>query len=460
MDFLLFAIALGFLLLAGYGAASLLTRCRQTPGLELLSLSVLCGAAVISLLSFGLGFFVSGRPLRWMVAVVAVVLAVVAIARRERAKTDRLIDRKWDWLMIGVLLIQCLLIAWVSVRLALGYDGLILWETKARLLFLNGGVMPLDYYRDSTKFFGTNYPLLLPLTEVWFYGWIGRQHQGLIKLVSPLFYLAGVGLLYVHAARLSGRRWCGFLSAALFFFTPCVALRVSAGEADFPLGVFYLAAVVYLLEYWRTNDSVALRLVAALVAVLPWVKQDGSILMLCLIGLAAIKAVTRRDWKAIGIVTAPGVLVWGGWELFLKFVHVSTATVFLPVTPHTLWSNLDRSPVIAQYVMREMTNWQSWSLLWFIPILLLLRLKDKELRSLTAISLITIYLPISLYAGIYIFSAWTPFTLHIEASLSRLMLQLSLAAALMIGLAIPNHSRQVASEQKREDDEVKILSQV
>ncbi len=438
MDIVLFAVALLIMLLAGFGAALLLTRGRMMNALEIMSLSVLCGAAIVSLASFWLGFLLSGPSLRWTVSGLAVGLGAVAIVKVRLSKIiSRPFDRNWDRLFLGLLLIQFLIVAWVSVRLALGYDGLMIWETKARLIFLNGGVMPIDNYRDASKFFHPHYPLLLPLTEAWFYGWIGHRNQGLIKLVSPLFYLAAMGLLCAGVARLGGRRWSGFLSAALFFFVPGVIIRVSAGEADFPLGVFYLAAVVYLLEYWRTGDIVALRLVGAMAAVLPWVKQDGAILMACVAGLALIEVARRKHWRAIWLLALPAALIWGGWRMFLKLADVSVTQEYLPVTPQTLWSNLDRSPIIAQFVAHEMMNWRAWSLLWVVPVILLLRLKNREWRSAVVVSLIAIYLPVSLYAAIYFFSAWAPFTLHMEASFSRLLLQLSLVSALMIGLMIP-----------------------
>src|SRR5262249_58581556 len=97
---------------------------------------------------------------------------------------------------------------------------------------------------------------------------------------------------------------------------------------------------------------------------------------------------------------------------------------------------------------------------WFVPLIFLLRLKDREWRSLGLVSLIAIYLPVSVYAAIYLFTSWDPFTLHMEASLSRLLLQLSLVAALMIGLAIPNYSgRVVSSQYGKEEEEGKCSSQ-
>ncbi len=442
MDFLLFAIALLLLLMAGCGAALLLIRSRRTNVLELLSLSVLCGSAVVSLLSFWMGLLISGPQLRWTVAIAALASGTLSVVAWQRRKVLWWpIDRRIDLLLAGLVLIQILTVTWISLRLPLGYDGLIVWELKARLIFLSGGVMPFSFYGDATKFFHPHYPLLLPLTEAWFYGWLGRREQGLLKLIFPLFYLAAAGMLYVGGARLTGQRWRGFLSAGLLFLIPSVLMRVSSGEADFPLGVFYLAAVVYLLEYWRTGETEVLPLVAGLSAILPWVKLEGTILWLCLVLLAGVKAAKQKDWRAFLLIVLPGAALLGGWYVFLKMVQASATKVYLPVTLGNLWANLGRGPVIAQSVVREMMNWRSWSLLWLAPLLALPLLKDKRCREPISALLGAVILPVVLYSSIYLFTAWNPFTLHIQASLSRLLTQLSPVVLLLLVMSIPGISR-------------------
>jgi hypothetical protein len=58
-------------------------------------------------------------------------------------------------------------------RLVLGWDGLHIWEFKARLAFDNGGTVPAAYFRDVSRMWShVDYPQYLPLTETWVYGWL------------------------------------------------------------------------------------------------------------------------------------------------------------------------------------------------------------------------------------------------------------------------------------------------
>ena len=245
MDYFLFALALVLLLAAGAGLTSLLAPGREQLGLpETAALSFLLGTAFISVVSFLTGFFVIGFPLRLIVSITAGGLGLLGIVRFRRTRSIRLtLPRGRDWLWIAILVIQSVIVLWVSIRLPLGYDGLFLWEAKARLIFAGGGGVPLDHFRASPlEVPYPNYPLLLPFTESWFYGFLGRPHQGWLKLVVPLFYLSAVCLL--ARSRLS--KSC--LPAVLLFFVPVVLIRATSGEADFPLAVFYLAASLFLLS--------------------------------------------------------------------------------------------------------------------------------------------------------------------------------------------------------------------
>src|SRR4030095_4018066 len=122
-----------------------------------------------------------------------------------------------DWLWITILVIQLLIVFWVSLRLSFAFDGIFLWEAKARLIFQAGGAMPAEYFRADPAYLPhPNYPLLLPYTENWFYEFLGRPHQGWLKLVLPLFYVSAIGLFL--------RRRC-YLPAILMFFVPVMMIR-------------------------------------------------------------------------------------------------------------------------------------------------------------------------------------------------------------------------------------------
>jgi hypothetical protein len=411
VELLLFALALLLLLVAGGGAVWLIApRGRKVSVVEGLSLALPVGAMIVSLASFGLGFWLSGKALRWAVGALCLALAVAGIVRKQPAAMKLSWPRpagRGDYLLLGVLLIQISFIVWLSLRTTLGWDGLLVWEIKAHLACLSGGVIPPRYFSDPSRIWThPEYPLWLPLTESWFYGWLGECHQGLVKLIFPLLYLAAAGLLYTSGARIGGQRRQGWLAALLLFFIPLVLVRegsLTSGYADFPLAVCYLAAVIQVAEYWRTGAVDALRWMGASSAALPWIKQEGAILWLCLVVLVAIKAVPRKQAGALLLAALPGAVVLAGWMIFVRVMKAPAGQDYLPFDFSTLWSNLDRAPVIFQAVLRESVNWRNWGLLWPAMLLALPVLKVKRYRQPVVVLWCAVLLPAMCYLGPFFF---------------------------------------------------------
>lgn len=421
MDYLLFAIALVLLLTAGAGMTSILAdQGLRLTLCESIGLAFLLGTLTISILSFILGLFLTGLPLRITVASLAMALGITAAVRYRKSRfIEWNLPSSFEWLWIAILMVQSLIVLWASLRLSLGYDGLFLWEAKARLILDAGGVMPLDYFRASPFYLPhPNYPLLLPLTESWFYGFLGQPHQGLLKLILPLFYFAAVCLL---VGRRMGK---SYLPAVLLFFVPVVIIRATSGEADFPIAVFYLASCIFLFDSMRSPESRRYLLAGVLAASLPWVKQEGLILWLVIMIVGVAVIARRREWRALAMFVAPGLVWIAFWRIFLVLTGSQAYPAYLPITWDVLIHNAHRVPAIVARAFVEMCRWRDWSLLWLLPLAGLLRL--RQTWSWTVLCLA----PVILYCGIYIFSAWVPFTGHMEASMSRLLTHVSLVVLL------------------------------
>ncbi|MGH9765813.1 MAG: hypothetical protein ACREAB_00130 [Blastocatellia bacterium] len=440
----MFTVALFLILAAGRGIALLLLpRHRPTPAIEILCLALLFGAAFVSLASFALGFFITGWPLR--LALTVCCLALLGFGWGMKPKPfeqrgihdDRKDDRKSAWLLAAMALSLIGLVVWLSRLRTLGWDGLFNWEIKARIAFLNGGAIPLDFFSDPTRPWTLQgYPLLLPLTEAWFYGWMGSADQGMIKLLFPVFYAAALGLIAVGIARAGGSVWQTAFAFLLTGATPLTLAgdgSASSGYADFPLAVFYLAAVVYLIEYWIEDSKQSLLLLGCLAAIPCWVKQEGAVLWLCLIALAAIKIVQRRQARQLPALILPGLALLIGWRVFVGFVKPPTGDNFLPLTPQTLWNTLDRAPVIIPSAISEMLNWRHWGALWLIVAVSTLSLLagDRRLAALFA----AVIAPMALYCGIYFFSAWPGFDTHMSASFPRLLIHITPVAVMTAAIA-------------------------
>ncbi|HMV84540.1 MAG TPA: hypothetical protein PLD20_06240 [Blastocatellia bacterium] len=446
MDFILLAVALLFLMLGGLGLSLLLTpkQPKQLGAAELPALAFLLGSAVVSSASFIFGFWISGAILRWAVAALCLSLGVAGWRRSGRTIKARafLPAKKAVWLLLAFNAAQVCLIAWLNSIRTLGWDGLLNFEVKARAAFLNGGALPLEFFSDPSRTWThQSYPLLLPLTESWLYSWLGRADQSLVKILFPLFFAAALCLLQAGGRRLAFGDWQIFVAPALLFTAPLLFIgdgSASSGYADFPLAVFYLAAVIWWLEFQRHSDFAALRLAGVLLAAACWLKQEGLILWLCLMALTAAKAFIEvaqwRMWRQILLAALPGLLVIATWRGFVRFVNPPGGNEFLPLGVATLRANLWRLPGIAEAALKELANWRHWSVFWAVAAAAILWLCFSAQRQwqheVTGIAP-TVLIPTAIYSAIYIFSIWPDFIGHLQASFPRLLIHVSLVAALL-----------------------------
>jgi hypothetical protein len=268
---------------AGFGITALLLRQRASVW-ESAALTWFLGTASVSLMLWILGFVLRGEALQIGVAAVCVMLGALGVTRWRNfpGVGRRFVFVKIDSLLAALFCLELLAIVDLSFHHALGWDGLLVWELKARYAFLNGGALPADYFRDVTRWFShPEYPLFLPLTETWFYLWIGDFTQFWIKLLFPLWYAAGMSMLWFAARELSGNRWIAWSLVLLFPFIPSVHGApggIQSGYADMPLGMIFLGTIFYLQRFLRAGSRDSLALCVVLGAMLPWMKREGAVL--------------------------------------------------------------------------------------------------------------------------------------------------------------------------------------
>jgi hypothetical protein len=442
--------ALLSLLLGGFGVAVFLApRSRSMGTVEVLSLSFLFGAGFTSLACFCTSLFYRGPMLLWIVSVGSGALGAAGVRAVLQDRSRLRLSLPSDARIIGfsaILAAQTALIVWLVMQSTLGWDGLLVWEFKARLAYLDGGGVPIGYYSDPTRAWThPEYPLLLPLTEAWLYAWIGEPHQGYARIIFALFYIVAVGLLYGGASRLSGHSWRGLLAAFLLFFVPMAVVpegSAASGYADFPVAVLYLGSAIYVAEYLQSGERGALALAGALMALLPWTKQEGIILLLCAAALIIAQGVRSRALWPTCRAILPGALVFVAWQTFLAQVSAPQLRDFETVSATALWANLGRIPHVTQWLLVEFINSERWTLLWpALGLALLFILATARKPGYLALGAAAV-LPLLLYLPMYVFSTYSQFLGHMEYSLPRLMLSPSLIALVVIALAVPARPRR------------------
>jgi hypothetical protein len=433
--------ALAVLFLSGYGVVRWLLRdAGRLWWPEIAGLAWLAGSGLVSVL-LALGGMVARGPM--LVALVAVVaLAICASLWRGARDAERpgwfpSGTRPWEVALTLLLVLPIGMLAWQAMRETLHWDGLLVWEIKARLAFQNGGALPLSYYSDSAMHGWSHpgYPLYLPMLELWLYLWMGEASQFWVKALFPFFYLAAVSVLWSAGLRLTGRVWIGAVAAWLLLLVPrAIGARAGLlqGYADLPLAMLYLAAVAALLVC-AGGDRAWLRVAAGMSALLPWVKQEGLVLWACFALVAAW--LWRREWYVALAIALPGLATILAWHGFLAAVSLTPPDTFLPMTIETLQANLPRVPALLRRLGEELMAIRRWSLLWPLAAIApgILAVQRRRLALPLTLAMIV---PLGMYLVPYIFSALQPYEMHVETSIDRLVLQVAPVAVLALALVL------------------------
>ncbi len=445
MNFLILACAIGTVFLLGGGISTLLLARRGSINVvEWICLSWLVGVCAISFLLWIGGNFLSGAILQSVVGGLAVASAVLGRRSLARLRPVMRIPKPRgaiEWILFAVLAVEIATIFVISFKHTLGWDGLLVWEIKARYAFLNGGVLPDAYFQGAGRAFShPDYPLAIPFAQLWIYLWLGEPNQFWAKLIFPIFYAVGASLLALLGNRIIGKRWIGLLLAVLLFFIPQASLSTGSaivGYADFPLAIFYLATVGYLLASLRPESCESFfPIFATCLACLPWIKNEGAILCLVAGGFAGLLMVAGRLPRRFFVALVPGLLVALSWRLFLRSVQVVSTVDFVPVSKESLMNNFSRLPGIYRVILAEVSTPENWGIFWVVAGVALLFLICRWRYLTERLLILLIVTPLALYSGIYVFSAWNHYMDHVASSIPRLLMQLVPVTLLGIGLAV------------------------
>lgn len=451
--------ALFTILLAGFGVAlSILSRAGRVNPIECVCLGWLFGSGIVSLLLWVGGMVCSGLVLQTIVALACLALAIlgfrakrIANARFDLPKPANIVE----WILGVIVLLEVAVLIFVSFKHTLGWDGLLNWEMKARYAFLNGGSIPAAYYSSPGRVFShPEYPLTIPFTEFWLYLWMGEPNQFWVKIIFPLFYAACALLLALLVSRLSGKRWVGLLIAALLPLVPSMSASpggVVVGYVDIPLSTFYLAAVGYLLLWFKASsfakasadrdDLRSIMVFGGCSAFLPWTKSEGIILWAAVVFIGFILSLSKQRPAQFAISIVPGIILILAWRIYLRLVHMWPHSDFFSPSFNAIHENIGRLRNILGILFAELSEPAHWSIFWLMAGVALIYLFASRKLERVALAF-AIIIPALVYSLIYILSSWPNYPAHMTSSFPRLLLHVMPAGWLAIGLALSQTKRE------------------
>ncbi|MCQ9207336.1 MAG: hypothetical protein NG740_05635 [Omnitrophica bacterium] len=386
---------------------------------EKIGLSYLLGFGVITIQMFIMGLL-GMRFTRLAILLPWVFVAAVNLARGlRRSRSEGRGPFRFcvtDLALIALIALQtCYNFFRALIKPIEAYDSVAIYGLKAKIMHLAGGLPP-DFFRAlASNFHGAHpdYPLLIPLSEVWVYTFLGNFNDILVKAIFPLFYLSFILVFYAVLKRITEN-----VRLSLLFTFALASIKQfsdysTIGVADLVLGIYFGAALFYLYAWIKDNKNTQFLNISLIFSILcAWSKNEGIFLLYIVLSLLFLylfsnigKIPNRVKWHlALYALFAVALsLSWMAFKNYHGLVNENFDLAMLNIGRFI--TGLKKIPAIMYEYQKQFFGFKKWNIIWILFAFVLFK------RARTAVSgnirLITAaFLLFGLgYTLMYIFSA-------------------------------------------------------
>jgi hypothetical protein len=302
----------------GFMAISLLWPRNEHAGWALFAFKIFAGLGLGQGITACLAFVylvVHGRADRSYIFFELVFLLAMAslfalATRRKDAQTFRLhaarggASPRYEWLL-AVALCVAATAALVAVGIGMDrapygdWDAWGIYNLRARSIY-RGGYDWRDSFSDLLHLTHPDYPLLLPLSVV--RGWIymGGESTVAPRLIGGVFMVATTGLVFSAIAALRGSAQA-CIAGIVLLGNVLLIRHASSQYADVPLMFFFAAAITFLIlhdEAVREAGNGALAVAGLAAGLAAWTKNEGMLFLIVLMAVQFAVVARSRGLRA------------------------------------------------------------------------------------------------------------------------------------------------------------------
>lgn len=413
IDYIKLLLALLLPIFAGYVVTCFIAPKKDAVSeIERLALSYLIGCGIFTLLIFMLGAIGIALTLLNICIASAVVLAApVVIAARNKAlaldlRSMRFERLKWYEAVISILIL--LRVAFVLfenlIKPVISVDAFANWSLRAKVFFFDSGLSTV--VRDSYLAGGgqTFYPINIPLMETWIAKALGYWNDELFKIIFGLFLISLLTVFYCSVRRFASRP-VSLFSTYLLTTLPLLVHHATIEYADLPLCAYFICSVLFLLNYFESNDERHLYFSSLLAGIGAWTKSEGMPLLLINLFVLCVHLIrTNKDARTLSNCLLKylliGLVFKIPWSVFNVYHHIPK-NVWQKIEYTKAFENLYRIPVIIQYFYQKLFFYGNWNIAWFVFAVALIFSFKELLKTRYLYSLMMIILVMSAFAFLY-----------------------------------------------------------
>jgi hypothetical protein len=178
------------------------------------------------------------------------------------------------------------------------WDAWLIWNMHARFIY-RAGEHWQNYFHSGLSWTHPDYPLMLPLSIVRSWNYMGAEPISVPIAIAFLFTCALIGLVVSSLVMLRSESQ-GYLGGLVLLGSPFFILMGASQLADIPLAFFLLATVVLFFVHDRSSGRRHPILILAGVAagLMAWTKNEGFMILSVLILVRFFVVAAGEDgWK-------------------------------------------------------------------------------------------------------------------------------------------------------------------
>ncbi len=320
------------------------------------------------------------------------------------------------------------------------YDAVAIYAIKSKIFYLAKAI-PKDFFRNLKDFVPhIEYPLLLPLSETYFYVFFGSLNDLLVKIIFPLYYLSILTVVYFVLRRLASRK-TSLLATFLLATIPQLSAYGTNGYADIIL-TFYYSASFFYLSLWMKNKNggfLALSFIFSILSI--WTKTEALMLSAATLAVMAIYIITEgRSSIKIGISYILGLSMVVTLYLYMREqlglkLHGDFAGA--------AQLDIKKIPSILYEYQRQFFGPKKWNIIWVVFLALFcINLKNAFSRNMRFVTF-SILLAFSGYATVYMMLPQEGLAWHLSTTGSRFLIHFVPVVVLWVALSLKENDLDI-----------------
>ena len=321
------------------------------------------------------------------------------------------------------------------------FDAVFNWGLKAKAIALSQA-LPWDLFNNS-YYPHSNYPLLVPLSQVFSSSLIDGYDEFSSKWIFPLYLLAMASFLFASFRRSLLDRKSSLFFAFMLVSIPFVIRHSFNGYADWIFSVYFSMSSICLYFWVREQQKIFFFLSAILIGMAGLTKDEGlalCILQVVLIGFCCSEIGYSSVKDKLRVIVSYFLVVCAvlfPWLLLKVLIggttHAINTTSFLTLS----WDRLTRIIPIAYQYQNQVFGLRVWNLIWIIFLVAVVFNFKKFLLPELRYLFFAILGVFFVYTSVYILIPEHPemdITWYLKTTASRLFLHPISVVIFIIGL--------------------------